>query len=189
MRISEKADGEGACAKVAKFCTKCCCCLFVCLERCVKYINRMAYIEVNLYGYAFWDACKAAYATISMNILQVATFNVVGFFIFLTIKLVVVFAIFIISYNWLDAEHKRTGNIPLWGIVCFFICFVSWFIAAAFADIYEMAADTLLICFCEDRETNKDGTLLAPPGLVALLAKKELVRDKEKPDGSSKASA
>lgn len=41
---------------------------------------------------------------------QVATFNVVGFFIFLTIKLVVVFAIFIISYNWLDAEHERTGT-------------------------------------------------------------------------------
>lgn len=184
MYIKEKTDDSAS--KLAKFVITCCMCCFWCLEKCLQYINRNAYVEVMLYGYSFCNAAWAAFRVIVNNILQVAALNVVGSLVFFTLKLVVTAVVTIIAFHWLKDEHEETGSIPLWGIVLFIIAVATWFIAEGFTELYEMTADTLLVCFCEDRETNNgdDKPYLSPPSLVKLLhssIKKKETKEKPTP--------
>eukprot|EP00039_Didymoeca_costata_P028599 m.21661 g.21661 ORF g.21661 m.21661 type:complete len:671 (+) comp7200_c0_seq1:218-2230(+) len=183
LYIKEKtAAGE---TKLAQYIITCCMCCFWCLEKCLKFINRNAYVEVVLYGYSFCNAAWAAFRVVVKNILQVAALNAVGSLIFIVLKLIVTLTVTIIAYYWLKDEHDSYGTIPLWGIVLIIIAIASWYIAEGFTELYEMTADTLLVCFCEDREVNKGKEYLSPPSLIKLLAKherKKVEPSKEKDD-------
>jgi len=181
MYVKDKADNsKSSVAKAAQFFIKCCFCCFWCLEKCLKYINRNAYVEVSLYGYSFGNAAWAAFSTIVANILQLATFNFIGYLVFFVLKLLITGSVCVIGYFWLDYYHEKTGDVPLWALSLVIIGVATWFIACAFSDLYEMSADTLLICFCEDRERNKKSGDYLARGSTLKLLKHFTYKDHEK---------
>jgi choline transporter-like protein 2/4/5 len=52
------------------------CCLW-CLEKCMKFLNKNAYIQTAIYGYSFCKSCRRAFFLLIRNILRVAAVNTV----------------------------------------------------------------------------------------------------------------
>lgn len=174
LYVKEKLEAEGADKNEAvKYAIKCCMCCMWCLEKCLKYINRNAYIEVTLHGYAFCNGAIAAFKCLMHNFLQVAATNFVGKLVFLTMKVLIVGLVEMIAYYWLIAEHEKTGGIPEVAVPLLIIGIATYFVAASFTEIFEMTVDTLLICFCEDKMVNEgEGmVLLAPKSLLKCIGK------------------
>lgn len=57
----------------------CCvqCCLW-CLEKCMKFLNKNAYIQTAIFGYSFCTAAKKAFFLIARNIMRVMAVGVVS---------------------------------------------------------------------------------------------------------------
>ena len=169
--IKDKTTKENPGA-FAQFLIKACMCCLWCLEKCIKYLNRNAYVEVQLYGLDFCNACCAAFKIILSNVLTVAAVNMVGWLVLFVVKLSVALATSMIAYYWLEGDKTCTAsaagevctyNVPMYGYVVLVIGVAAYLIAYAFAEVYDMAADAMVICFCEDAATQ--GEPLAPKRL------------------------
>ncbi|XP_022093439.1 choline transporter-like protein 1 isoform X2 [Acanthaster planci] len=128
-------------------CLQCCLWLF---EKVLRYINRNAYIEIAIYGYSFCKAARKAFTLIVSNALRVAAINSVGDFVLLLGKATVVAAVVVIGMQLLKDKadvHYDFVPITLAAIFAFLLSHI-------FLSVYEMAIDTLFLCFCEDCERN-----------------------------------
>ena len=56
------------------------CCMW-CLEKCMKFLNKNAYIQTAIYGYSFCKACRSAFFLIARNILRIIAVSYVGDFV------------------------------------------------------------------------------------------------------------
>ena len=56
------------------------CCMW-CLEKCMKFLNKNAYIQTAIYGTSFCKSARRAFFLILRNILRVAAVNVVADFV------------------------------------------------------------------------------------------------------------
>lgn len=144
----------------------CICCLWV-LEKCLKYLNYNAYTLVAVNGTHFCKSACDAIATLASNALRVIAINSVGAFVLFLGKVMVVAitagtgGIFMMKYH-----PNLTYVLAPLSIVAIF----SYLIAHCFISIYEMAIDTLLLCFCEDCRVN-DGS----PGSEYFMSKSLMV--------------
>ena len=159
------------------------------LDRCLKYINRNAYIETNLFGYSFCNAAMEAFHTLINNFVQVAAHNFVGGLVFFTLRLMVISMNMVIAYYWIRGNYSELYSISIgnatvnstvetaelpginFAAPMFIIALFTYFVVGAFTELLEMTTDTILICFCEDVKFNEasNGTLLAPKSLLDAL--------------------
>ena len=56
------------------------CCMW-CLEKCMKFLNKNAYIQTAIYGYSFCKAARSAFFLIARNILRIIAVSFVGDFV------------------------------------------------------------------------------------------------------------
>lgn len=56
------------------------CCVW-CLEKCMKFLNKNAYIQTAIYGYSFCKAARSAFFLIARNILRIIAVSFVGEFV------------------------------------------------------------------------------------------------------------
>ena len=191
MYVQNKAKHTEDPTGIIHYVLKCLVCCMWCLEKCLKFINRNAYIEINLYGYSFCNAAVEAFKTMLGNFLQVAAHHSVGMLVFFFVKLLVIGGNCSICYLLInnlnsaaaggDAVNKTSTDPTLDTAVVKYIALpliliglATYFIVSAFTELFEMTADTLLICICEDREHNggkdaKESDLLAPKSLLNAM--------------------
>uniref|UniRef100_H2Z454 Choline transporter-like protein n=1 Tax=Ciona savignyi TaxID=51511 RepID=H2Z454_CIOSA len=139
---------------LAKFMVKCCmCCLWV-LEKCLRYLNYNAYSLVAINGTHFCKSACDAVATLLSNALRVIAINSIGAFVLFLGKLLVVAIVAGIGGLLVIKFHPNVHHMaaPV-GLIAVF----SYLTAHCFISTYEMAIDTLLLCFCEDCRVN-DGS-------------------------------
>ena len=84
----------------------CQCCLW-CFEKCMKFLNRNAYIEVAIYGYNFCKAAQKAFSLLTANILRVAAINSVGTFVLFLGKLAVVASTVVCGLKIMDTQGEN----------------------------------------------------------------------------------
>ncbi|XP_033645183.1 choline transporter-like protein 1 [Asterias rubens] len=128
-------------------CLQCCLWLF---EKVLRFINRNAYIEIAIYGYGFCKAAQKAFSLLVANVLRVAAINSVGDFVLLLGKAVVVAVVVVIGMQFFKDKpdiHYEFVPLTLAAIFAFLLSHI-------FLSVYEMAIDTLFLCFCEDCERN-----------------------------------
>lgn len=175
-RKTKAAQGESALLRYVMCCLKCCAWY---LEKIMKFINRNAYIMVAIKGMSYCAAAGRAVTLIVSNVLRVAAVNTVGDSLIFLAKLTViggcgVSAFFLsgIAYFTSPLEHPDTYlSSPLMPIIGTVIC--SWFISSLFFQVYEMAVDTILLCFCEDCDTNGGEPKFAPSKLMKAMGMSE----------------
>ena len=151
----------------------CKCCLW-CLEKFMKFINRNAYIVCAIKGTNFCVSAKEAFSLLMRNIVRVVVLNkIVDFLLFLG-KLVVTAGVGCLAYfvfsgsiPWVKDEIPNLNFLATPIVVT---VLGTYFIAAAFFGVYEMAVDTLFLCFLEDLERN-DGTQERPYFMSRSLQK------------------
>ncbi|XP_022244407.1 choline transporter-like protein 1 [Limulus polyphemus] len=129
---------------------KCCSCCLWCFEKFLIFLNRNAFIEIAIYGYPFCKAAQKAFHLLSNNILRVAAINSVGDFVLLLGKAGVTVAT---AFIGLELIKDKPGVNYTWVPVTV-ACIFAFLVSHCFLGIYEMAIDTLFLCFCEDCERN-----------------------------------
>jgi hypothetical protein len=107
----------------------CQCCMW-CLEKCMKFLNKNAYIITAIYGYSFLKSARVAFFTLLRNILRVAAVNMVSDFILMLGKVFVpmstVFVLYLImvfilinitnTINIININNRHT--IQLYHLLC-----------------------------------------------------------------------
>ena len=110
LYIQHKAEKAGA-DSIAGYIIKCLVCCMWCFKKCMQFINRNAYIEINLFGYSFCNAAIEAFHTLLNNFVQVAASNFVGGLVFFTLRVLVVSLNMVISYYWITNMYQQDASV------------------------------------------------------------------------------
>jgi len=168
----KKAGGKNN--RCAKFVFGCSQCLLGCLERCIKFLNKNAFIQIALTGKNFCAAAKDAFFLIIHNPLRFGVVSSIGSIFVFFGKVCIASASTLIGYIIITKQsaYKDSVYSPLLPSICIFVC--AYAIAAVFLSIYGLAADTILACFVVDetlQKKNNKGALHCPPSLEKFLDK------------------
>ncbi|XP_069561013.1 choline transporter-like protein 2 isoform X1 [Brachyistius frenatus] len=179
---------KGAQNKFAKFLLRCMKCCFWCLEKCIKFLNRNAYIMIAIYGKSFCSSAQDAFFLLMRNIVRVAVLDKVTDFLLFLGKLLIVGIVGIFSFFFfsgrIKAIEEAAPSLNYYWVPILTVVVGSYLIAHGFFSVYAMCVDTLFLCFCEDLERN-DGSSERPyfmsPELHEILS--ETKRPEEDRDG------
>ncbi|XP_004538950.1 choline transporter-like protein 2 isoform X2 [Maylandia zebra] len=175
---------KGAQNKFAKFLLSCLKCCFWCLEKCIKFLNRNAYIMIAIYGKNFCTAARDAFFLLMRNIIRVAVLDKVTDFLLFLGKLLIVGIVGIFSFFFfsgrIKAVEQAAPSLNYYWVPILTVVVGSYLIAHGFFSVYAMCVDTLFLCFCEDLERN-DGSSERPyfmsPELHDILSKSKPVEE------------
>ncbi|XP_033634206.1 choline transporter-like protein 4 [Asterias rubens] len=176
--VEKKLKGSSLDNCISRFILCCCHCLFWCLEKFIRYINRNAYIEIAIYGRSFCAAAKDAFFLLMRNILRAAVLNSITSFLLFIFKLTITLGVTVGAFYYFTWDSNPLIPIPplnyIWAPIVVIGVF-SYVIAAVFFAVYDMGVDTLFLCFLEDLERH-DGSEEKPyfmsKSLMAVLGKK-----------------
>ncbi|KAM7418614.1 hypothetical protein PAMA_015969 [Pampus argenteus] len=153
---------KGAQNKFAKFLLSCMKCCFWCLEKCIKFLNRNAYIMIAIYGKSFCTSAREAFFLLMRNIVRVAVLDKVTDFLLFLGKLLIVGIVGIFSFFFfsgrIKAVEQATPSLNYYWVPILTVVVGSYLIAHGFFSVYAMCVDTLFLCFCEDLERNDGST-------------------------------
>ncbi|XP_022661704.1 choline transporter-like protein 2 isoform X3 [Varroa destructor] len=163
---------------------RCCCrCFCWCLENFLRFINRNAYIMTAIYGENFCASARRSFLLLMRNVVRVVVVDKVTDFLLLASKLVVVGITSGLAYYVFSGSCEKLNryipelNYPLFPV--FLIAFGAYLITTCFFDVYNMAVDTLFLCFLEDCERH-DGSREKP----YFMSKKLMLILKKKNNGT-----
>jgi hypothetical protein len=148
------------------------CCLW-CFEKCMKFLNKNAYIQVALMGTPFCTSAKKAFFLILRNAVRFGTVALLGSMIHMIGFLFIVVSSVGLGYLFLTALHPDVGP-----AVCLVVyTFTAYLVAKLFMNIFGLAVDSTLQCFlaCEEMELGGD---FVPSSMSRWL-------DKNKPIGAA----
>lgn len=182
--IDTKLKEYGQDNKVVNFILCCCKCCFWCLEKCLKFLNKNAYIIIAIHGKNFCSASKEAFTLLLQNFLRVAAVNSVTSFLLFMGKLLVVGIVGVASFFWFDKLSSDDPTSLRYDVVPTIIMVVfAYAVSVLFFDVYDMAIDTIFLCFLEDLEMN-DGSAEKPYYMSDSLKKILHLQNREQPDGT-----
>ncbi|XP_030851510.1 choline transporter-like protein 1 isoform X3 [Strongylocentrotus purpuratus] len=138
---------------VAQCVLKCLICCLWCLEKFLKFLNEHAYIVIAIEGDGFCSSAAKAFTVLLSNALRVAAINCVGDFVLFLGKLMVVAITAAIGVAIMGTMQQ----LMFYAVPVVVACIFAYIIAGTMLSVYEMAVDTLLLCFCEDARVN-DGS-------------------------------
>uniref|UniRef100_A0A8B9LX97 Choline transporter-like protein n=1 Tax=Astyanax mexicanus TaxID=7994 RepID=A0A8B9LX97_ASTMX len=174
--VEQKLKGaENSFSRFLLSCLKCC---FWCLEKCIRFLNRNAYIMISIYGKNFCTSAKDAFFLLMRNILRVAVLDKVTDFLLFLGKLLIVGIVGIGSFFFfsgkIKAVEQAAPTLNYYWVPILTLVFGTYLIAHGFFSVYAMCVDTLFLCFLEDVERN-DGSAERPyhmsPNLLSTLKK------------------
>eukprot|EP00004_Rigifila_ramosa_P004664 TRINITY_DN15147_c0_g1_i1.p1 TRINITY_DN15147_c0_g1~~TRINITY_DN15147_c0_g1_i1.p1 ORF type:complete len:618 (-),score=145.68 TRINITY_DN15147_c0_g1_i1:69-1922(-) len=143
-------------------------CLVSCVERFLKFFNRNAYIMIAVYGGSFCGSARRAFKLIVNNVVRVAIVSWVGEYIMLLGK----FGVSVTSGLLASAVLRQRPEITFWVFPVIFVMAFAFFLSSAFFSVYEMAIDTILLCFLDESdqiEKNQGGPLYMSADLKAFI--------------------
>ncbi|XP_068729882.1 choline transporter-like protein 4 [Montipora capricornis] len=177
--LDHKLNGPGQQSEIVKYLVKCLKCCFWCLEKFLKFLNKNAYIMIAVHGKNFCVSAKDAFFLLMRNVLRVVVLDKVTDFILFLGQLTITAALGIGSFYWFEREK----NLNYYLAPVIIITVGAYVVAHAFFSVYNMAIDTIFLCFLEDSERN-DGTQEKPYYMSKSL-RKILGKKNKKPESDS----
>lgn len=189
----QQADKSG----VAQWVLCCCQSFFWCLECCMKFINRNAYIMVALTKQPFCQSAHAALVAIVSNGARVGALALVSTpFLWLgkvfvaAISALIAYAIFTGADRYSNPESETVVSAPMLPVLLVF--FLAYAIGSMFMAVYGVTIDTILMCYVFE-ESGKGEPRMSEERRVMLKRLndecKEAVGDAPASGGSSTESA
>lgn len=133
-----------------------------CLERCIKFITKNAYIQVALTSKNFCRSAWNAFLLVVKNMGRFGAVHTIGaIFMFLGrifIICVTVVCCYIMLTQWPEPKSKISAPY----FPCIVAGFIGYLVGAVFISVFSFACDTILQCFFLDEELVKQKG--RPPG-------------------------
>jgi choline transporter-like protein 2/4/5 len=151
-------SGQVPCMWIWDFLFCCCRCCLWCMEKCMKYVNKVAYIFTVIKGEWFCSAACSAVTTIITEFSWVAIVSAITSCMLFFGKLMTSLIVASICGYWTSTLDVSSILFPV-----IFTFMIGYAIAMLFAEVYEMAIDTMLICylFAKNKDLLKNGSVPA----------------------------
>lgn len=125
------------------------CCLW-CFDKCLRFLNKNAYIQTAIFGYSFCKGSRKAFFLIARNILRVGAVMLVGDFVMFVGKMCVTVLCGGVAYYYFQRYMEDDLNgVVLPTVVVAVLAFQT---AHLLLEVVTMAASTILQCFVADEE-------------------------------------
>jgi len=177
QKIAEK-NGNNSIVRCFLICIKCC---VGCIESIVKFITKLAYVEIAIYGYSFCKASYKATKLIAQNAFRVFVIDKIGDLIFFLGKCLVCATTTYLAFLILKNNNVTDPYLLVVPLVISFLLSLS--IISIFMSVLSSAIDTIFVSVCEDLKRN-DGSAKKPyymrKRLRKLLVKENAKDEKEK---------
>jgi hypothetical protein len=142
------------------------CCMW-CLEKCIKFLNKNAYIQVAIMGTNFCVSAKNAFMLITRNFLRFGVVATLGSIIhFLGFIFIMVFTC-LLGYFILQGLHPDVY--PVVPVIMYVV--VSYLVAKLYMNVFGLAVDTTLQCFIATEEMGGDEDFVPGPMKMFFSAK------------------
>jgi choline transporter-like protein 2/4/5 len=142
-------------------------CFMWCMEKCMKFLNKNAYIQTAIFGTNFCSSAKAAFFLILRNVARIGACTVVSEFVIIIGKMFIMVITGGCSYMAMDQNMGEELYSPLGPV--FFIMILSYFTASMFMNIFGMAIATILQCFVADEEMYSGSDRFAEASLAKFI--------------------
>jgi len=127
------------------------CCLW-CFEKCLKFLNKNAYIQVALRGTNFCVSAKNAFMLIFRNLVRFSIVTILGTVVH-TLGWVFITAVTVIyGYFILRAMHSELN--PVFPLIIYGI--VGFVVGKLYMNVFGLAVDSCLQCFIVTEEEGGD---------------------------------
>ena len=151
------------------------CCMW-CLEKCMKFLNKNAYIQTAIFGYSFCKAARKAFFLILRNILRIAAVALASNIVLVIGKLFIMVSTTFVAYSAMKDTIGGELHFLWWPVLL--TCFVSYFTAEMFNEVFGMAISTILQCFVADEELYEPNDRFASGDLGAMIKKTQTEHEK-----------
>jgi len=173
--------------KIGMKCIQCC---MWCLEKCLKYISKSAYIMIAMKGGSFCNSTRKAVGLLWDNMSQIALANsIVVFMLFLAeicISLLCAMAFYSLINSNEDYKEGGSKEISQPMIPVVLVALIAWFVSDKFMGLFGNIVDSTLLMFCVDKAENKgtdDGYFMSD-GLAKLLGENKKAGKKAKEEAA-----
>lgn len=142
-------------------------CILKCLDSCIKYINKNAYIQVALHNRNFCTGAKESFFLMARN---PARFNAVawtGAILLFIGKALISTACGFLTITLCTAMYTGGDEIEQPFVPAVLVVIFAYMIATVFLTVFDFSALTILHCFCLDEE--QGGSRNTPDGLKKFL--------------------
>mmetsp|Transcript_23391 Transcript_23391/g.23015 ORF Transcript_23391/g.23015 Transcript_23391/m.23015 type:complete len:177 (-) Transcript_23391:37-567(-) len=126
-------------------------CLY-CLEKCVKYITKNAYIQVAITSKSFCPSAWNGFLLIIKNALRFGITHSVGCIFMFVGKLFIVCSTALVSYAILETWDYVGDQISTPYGPVFVVVVIAYVVGAVYMSVYSFASDAILQCFLYDEE-------------------------------------
>ena len=120
------------------------------LEKCLKFVNKNAYIQTAIHGHSFCKGAKEAFFLILRNVLRISAVSLVSNIVMLLGKLFIVVTSTLSGYLYMEYYYADELN-GLY-VVTLSVFVSSYATAGMFNEVFGMAISTILQCFVTDEE-------------------------------------
>jgi len=142
---------------IVKFMLCCTAYLLACLERCIKFITKNAYIQIALTSKNFCRSAWNAFLLIVKNVLRFGAVSSVGAIFMFLGRLFIICLTVILAYLQMTKWEKVRSTTSSPYFPCLIAGFIGYLIGAIFMSIFSFASDTILQCFLLDEELGAQG--------------------------------
>eukprot|EP00550_Attheya_septentrionalis_P004076 CAMPEP_0198293602 /NCGR_PEP_ID=MMETSP1449-20131203/17936_1 /TAXON_ID=420275 /ORGANISM="Attheya septentrionalis, Strain CCMP2084" /LENGTH=668 /DNA_ID=CAMNT_0043993243 /DNA_START=95 /DNA_END=2101 /DNA_ORIENTATION=+ len=137
-------------AQIAEALLCCCQCCVLCFEKCLKFLNKNAYIQTAMFGTNFCVSAKEAFFLIMRNAARIGAIAIISEVITFVGRIFVScvtagLAYIAVSEMLRDELYSVAGP-------CVMIFIIAFFVSDMFMDVFDMAIATILQCFVADEE-------------------------------------
>lgn len=130
-----------------------------CIEKCIKFLNKNAYIQVALLGTNFCRSAKNAFQLILRNMLRFGAIAMLGSVIQFLGFIFIVAATSILGYFILQGLHPDVY--PVVPVLLYIV--ISYLVAKLYMNVFGLAVDTMLQCFIATEEMGGDAGFVPGP--------------------------
>lgn len=147
-RKFQKTAGSNCCTQ-ALCCM--CACFIACLDRCVKFIAKNAYIQIAITGKNFCSSAYQAFCLIVRNSGRFSMTSMIGSFLTTVGNLLIAaFTAWICYIIIVESDLINQIYSPVFPMII--VCKIALLVAYVFLAVFSQAAGTILHCFLIDEE-------------------------------------
>eukprot|EP00401_Gymnodinium_catenatum_P002405 CAMPEP_0117495012 /NCGR_PEP_ID=MMETSP0784-20121206/19913_1 /TAXON_ID=39447 /ORGANISM="" /LENGTH=921 /DNA_ID=CAMNT_0005289921 /DNA_START=152 /DNA_END=2917 /DNA_ORIENTATION=+ len=140
-------------------------CITWCLEKCIKFLNKNAYIQVALMGTNFCTSAKVAYSLILRNFIRLGVLAGLGYVVQMVGVAFITAMTGVIGYFLLKGLHSESN--PVVPIIV--VSISGYVVGRLYMSVFELCVDTSLQCFLICEEYGEPVEDFAPKPLQNLL--------------------
>jgi len=146
---AKKVGGKfGTRVATVLFC--CCQCCLWCFEKCIRFINKNAYIQTAIFGKPFCASARDAFYLILRNMGRIGAVSFVSGFVLVIGKLFISVSTTTVAY-YLMVEYIADDLHSL-AAPTILVFLIAYFLADMFLDVFEIGLSAILQCFVADEE-------------------------------------